>query len=50
MRKTLLNKLTALTMLLIGFLMIKLDNDATILIFMLMFAIPLFFAKDNVIG
>lgn len=50
MRETLLNKLAALAMLLIGFVMIKLEGDGTILIFMLLFAIPLFFTKENMIG
>lgn len=50
MKKTLLNKLAALTMLLIGFAMIKLEGDGTVLIFMLLFALPLFFAKENMVG
>lgn len=50
MKKTLLNKLAALLMILAGVAMIKLDNDGTVLILMIFFAIPLFFAKENMVG
>lgn len=44
------NKIYAVIFLLIGYIVELLSNDATVLVFMLIFfAIPLFFAKENVI-
>lgn len=44
------NKIYAVIFLLIGYIVELLSNDATVFVFMLIFfAIPLFFAKENVI-
>lgn len=45
--KTWKNKLSAIVLLACGYVGIPLENDATALVFMAMFAIPLFFAKEN---
>lgn len=46
-RKTYKNKLMAIALLLLGVLSVGIENDATFLGFTLIFAIPLFFEKDN---
>ena len=44
------NKIYAVIFLLIGYIVELLSNDVTVFVFMLIFfAIPLFFAKENVI-
>lgn len=45
--KTWKNKLYAIVLLACGYVGIPLENDATAFVFMAMFAIPLFFAKEN---
>jgi hypothetical protein len=45
--KTTQNKIHALILILIGLVPIWLDNDATAFVFLLIFAVPLFFAKEN---
>ena len=45
--KLLKNKLIAIVMVLLGYVMLKLENDATILLLMSGFAIPIFFAKED---
>lgn len=50
-RELLKNKIYAVIFLLIGYVVELLSNDATVFVFMLIFfAIPLFFAKENVIN
>lgn len=47
-RKTLMNKLYAIAMLAIGvFATIMLEGDATFLVLMMFFAVPMFFSKKN---
>lgn len=43
------NKIYALILIIIGIIPIFIEKDATPLIFFLFFAVPLFFAKKNVI-
>lgn len=45
--KTLYNKLMAIAFLILGYASVKIEGDGTFFIFSLMFAIPLFFAKEN---
>ncbi len=45
--KTLKNKVYAVLLLVCGYVPVLIDNDATVFVFMLMFAGPLFFAKEN---
>lgn len=44
---TLLNKVFALVLILVGIFTTAISMDGTALLLILMFAIPLFFAKDN---
>lgn len=44
---TLKNKIYAVILLAIGGLTVLVDHDATGLMFLAMFAVPLFFAKEN---
>ena len=46
--KTLKNKIAALSLVLAGAFPLMLDGDATFLVFAALFAIPLFFAKEDV--
>ena len=46
--KTLKNKIAALSLVLAGLVPTLLDGDATVLVFAGLFAIPLFFAKEDV--
>lgn len=46
-KETYVNKLMAMLLLIIGCLPLWIDNDATLLIFMSIFAVPLFFARRN---
>lgn len=46
-RKTYKNKLLAIALMLLGVLSVGIENDGTFLLFVLIFAIPLFLAKDN---
>lgn len=49
-RKLLKNKVYSIAMILLGYLtMHVLEGDCTVLIFMLMLGLPIFFAKENVI-
>ena len=48
-KKTWKNKLAALGLALVGYLSMLPEKDATAFVFLLMFAIPLFFAKENYI-
>lgn len=45
--ETLKNKLCAIGLLLCGCVPTFMENDATALVFIGMFAVPLFFAKEN---
>ena len=47
MQDTYKNKLTAIVLMAISIVPILLDHDATLLVVMVAFAGPLFFAKDN---
>lgn len=48
-KNTLKNKIVALLLIIIGFLPVIFDNDATFLVIALFFAIPLFLSKNNYI-
>lgn len=48
--KTWKNKLCAIALLAAGYMGVALENDGTALVFFAMFAIPLFFAKENCIN
>lgn len=41
------NKIMALLMVFVGYLMLKLENDATVLLLMVFIAVPVFFAKED---
>lgn len=45
--KTWKNKLCAVVLLACGYLGVLIEKDATALVFLAMFAVPLFFAKEN---
>lgn len=45
--KTLKNKLYAVVLLICGCLPVLIDKDATVLVFLALIAVPLFFAKEN---
>lgn len=45
--KTWKNKLTAIALLGLGYMMIAMENDATVFVLFAIFAIPMFFAKEN---
>lgn len=47
LRRTYKNKLCAIALIIIGFLPIYIENDATVLVVSLMIGIPLFFSKQN---
>ena len=47
--RTFKNKLYAIILIMLGIIPTKIDGDATFLVLMLMFGIPLFFATDNVV-
>ena len=49
LRRTWKNKLAALGLIQVGYWSIRIDNDATAFVFFLFFAIPLFFARKNLI-
>ena len=49
LRRTYQNKVIALAMIGVGAVPVVLDGDGTALVFMLMLAIPVFFADKNVI-
>lgn len=46
-KELLKNKIFALMLIAVGVASVLIDMDATFLIFILMFAVPLFFAKEN---
>ena len=48
-KRTLLNKLISLILVVGGALVLWLEEDATALIFLSFFAVPLFFTKENFI-
>lgn len=48
-RRTLINKICALALILIGFVAMAISNDVTVLACTVIFALPLFFAKHNYI-
>lgn len=50
MRETLLNKIVAVVLILIGVFSVYIAKDITFLITTLMMGIPLFVAKENYIG
>ena len=47
MRETWVNKLIAVGLFILGYLSTLMEGDGTAFVFILLFAIPLFFAKDN---
>lgn len=47
LRRTYKNKLCAIALIIIGFLPIYIENDATVLVVLSMIGIPLFFEKEN---
>lgn len=47
MRDTWVNKLIAVGLFILGYLSTLMEGDCTAFVFILLFAIPLFFAKDN---
>lgn len=47
LHRTFKNKLLAMLILVAGVICTMIDNDATFLVFGLMFGLPLFFAKNN---
>lgn len=47
--KTLKNKLCAVVLLICGYLQVLIDKDATALVFLALIAVPMFFAKENLI-
>lgn len=47
LRRTWKNKAVALAMAFVGYLTTGIDNDATAFVFILLIAIPLFFARRN---
>lgn len=47
MKETYVNKLVALLLLVITYIPIVLDHDATVFVFTLMIAVPLFLSKRN---
>lgn len=49
LKRTWKNKIAAVAMTAAGILTVCIDNDATFLVLALIFAIPLFFAKENFI-
>ena len=48
-KRTWKNKITAIIFTIIGYLSMLPEGDGTAFVFLLMFAIPLFFAKENYI-
>jgi hypothetical protein len=48
LRRTWKNKAVALGLTLLGYLSIGIEGDATGFVFLMLFAIPLFFAKENI--
>ena len=48
-KKTWKNKLAAIALTLVGYLSTLPEKDGTAFVFLLMFSIPLFFAKENYI-
>lgn len=49
LEETFKNKLYATILIMLGIIPTKIDGDATFLVLMLMFGIPLFFARKNVV-
>ena len=47
LRRTWKNKVGALALMAVGYLSTFIDNDATAFVFLMLLAIPLFFAKNN---
>lgn len=47
LRRTWKNKVAALVLATVGYVSIGIDNDATAFAFLMLFAIPLFFARRN---
>lgn len=45
--KTLKNKLWATILLVLGYITLLISNDATAMIFLMIIAVPLLFAKEN---
>lgn len=41
------NKIIALLLIFMGFLMYKIENDVTLFVFLTMFAIPIFLSKED---
>ena len=48
-RKLFKNKVYSITLMLVGYVSMRLLNDATFFVFTLMFGLPVFFARRNVI-
>ena len=49
LRRTWLNKVFALVFILLGYLSIKIDNDATFLLLAIMIGVPMFLSRENLI-
>ena len=49
LKRTWKNKVAALGFAALGYITIGIDNDATAFVFILLFALPLFFATENYI-
>ena len=47
LRRTWKNKVAALAITFVGYLSIGIDNDATAFVFLMLLAVPVFFAKNN---
>ncbi len=48
LKRTWKNKVGALALMGVGYLSIGIEGDATGFVFLMLFAIPLFFAKNNI--
>ena len=48
LKRTWKNKVVALCLMQLGYMTIGIDNDVTAFVFILLFAVPLFFAKNNI--
>lgn len=49
LKRTWKNKVTALLLLAIGYIATTIDNDGTILAFMVIISVPMFFIDENLI-
>lgn len=49
LKRTWKNKIVALCLMQLGYMTIGIDNDVTAFAFIMLFAVPLFFAKKNIV-